>query len=727
MILSLAQAADAWDAIRGAIRGFGGVSAGPVLIFCASPDPDALAAARTLTSLLKADLVRYELHPVGSYTHLQKRFDSIVRGKIPIHPRAVLCINCGAGVDLATLLGLAPKLDQSDEESQEETDDSDVARVFVLDSHRPYHLRNISSDRVFIFDDSPDAFDSSVLPLDVGWEDVWGNVSEIESSSSSSEDDRNTESDSSGEDITDTESNTEDREARGVSSHDNTSERDEQLDATGTARNKKRRTERQLKQRTESSPLDTDSENDSLDDESQHSSVENTSTKNVRGKRKRVVGQKGRSRRRRARHYTDQQNPEVSEKRVLREYYAAVTSGMASACIAHNLAQGLRRANFDTLWAGIIGITHQYLSASIQNSVYDDAIEYCKAQSALLAPADTSSENIQTANSNSSHGRTYAQKCNDAVAADRICYSAEFKLDLVRHWNLHDSLLYSVYTTTRMAAWRQVGRRRLMELLATLGIPIKESRQKWCYMKAECKAALEDRLVPAMRRFGLGKDVQYNSFIRVLPGFRGKISASDVVHGLSALLELNVVDTAGNHLRLGEFMTDAQISDSDLERRFWRAYDAIDRQRMDVLCSGLELAIASQKLIVEIGGEIVERRRFVPSGPFRYVFLRDVHSKELFAHPLLLKRLAMFLIEAVTRQGGRHKPFVAIAPNPSRNIWLAVAATNAGARNDFGHRFRQAAEKNGSTITFDGFDSAVCEIKDGHETEFIRYLHDCMI
>jgi cell division control protein 45 len=314
--------------------------------------------------------------------------------------------------------------------------------------------------------------------------------------------------------------------------------------------------------------------------------------------------------------------------------------------------------------------------------------------------------------------------------AQAILASTEFRLDLVRHWTLHESLMCSSYTLTRMAAWRQTGKRRLQELLATLGIPLSESKQKWCYMKQECKTALDDRLARSVRRFDLGKDIQYDSFLRVLPGHRGKISAADVVYGLSALLELDGSDMAaavdgasrdGAAAALPEELTYA------LERRFWRAYDAMDAQRSSALSGGLQLAIMAQKLSASVGGAVLEHKQFHTSGPFRYVFLRDFHGKELFSHPLLLKRLALFLIEAMVRQGVKDKPFVVVAPSPTRNVWLAVAAMSAGSRNEFGQHFRRAANKNGSQITFDGFDATACEIQDGQETDFIRYLHDVML
>jgi cell division control protein 45 len=687
MILPLSRAADAWDLIRGFSSGLASSSAapGPVLVFVAAPDPDALAAARTLTALLKADLVRYELHPVAGYAHLSATFKALIRGDAPVNARAVVCVNCGAGVDLGVLLELKkPRAEGEDgaDRKENDDDDDDALKVFVIDSHRPYHLRNVSSSIVCVFDDSTDDFDASELPLDVGWEDPWGNVADVDDPDSDSEPGSESESESESESDSGADSNS-----------DIGDDADDDKTPPGGRKKKK---SKQKRPRVSAAP----------------------------------------QRRKRVRRGPDE--AELVERRALRDYYAAAPAGMASACVAHSLAALLRRASPDTLWAAIVGITHQYLAGAVVPAVYTDAVEYCTSQiSALCGPGSAAAAATSGNDSGVQDGPVqnagYAQiMSGEDGMTHSIVASAEFRLDLVRHWTLHDSLLYSSYTVTRMAAWRQTGRRRLMELLATLGIPLKESKQQWCYMKAECKAALDDRLATSVRRFDLGKDIQYDSFVRILPGHRGKISAADVVYGVSALLELDGIDPDNGGLTASNGQTAAEVVSADsidlaVERRFWCAYDAMDTQRSDALAVGLDLAIMSQKLAAEIGGEVIERRRFVPSGPFRYVFLRDMQCKELFAHPLLLKRLALFLIEAITRQGARDKPFIVLAPNPTRGVWLAVAAMSVGNRNDFGQRFRRAAEKNGSQITFDGFETAACEIQDGQETEFIRFLHDVMV
>lgn len=671
MILPLTNAGDAWDEV---VQGAGG---GPVLVFVASPDPDALAAARTITALLRADLVRYELHPVTGYAHLRDTFRGLVHGDAAVEPRAVLCVNCGAGVDLAHVLGLGEAsrgdADGDDGEDGEREGGMDKAlKVFVLDSHRPYHLRNVSSTKVWVFDDSPAEFDTSELPLDIGWEDEWGNVSDAGSApedSSSDADDLDSDSDPTASD------------SDGDSNSDGEADQDDG---------------------------DDDQDDDDDDDEDDvhfdaNADADGAAAKKRSRKRRRTRRARRRTRRRLV------SDDERKERRILRDYYAAAPAGMSSACLAHNLSTLLRRAGADSLWGAVVGLTHQYLSAVVEASFYEDAVEYCRKQIADVMPRDVgaaeaggSARGEEGPVVSAGYGSGGGGHGADSIGG-RILPSSEFRLDLVRHWSLYDCLRYSSYTTTRLTAWRKTGLRRLEELLATLGIPLKESRQQWCYMSAACKSALDDRLMGAVRRFSLGKDIQYESFVRVLPGHRGKISAADVVLGLQAMLELD---------------------SSDPKRSFFRALDALNGSSLD---SALHLAVNAQRLVAEIGGEVVERRRYISSGPFRYVFLRDVASPESLAHPLLLRRLGLFLLEAMLRGGARSKPFVVLAPDVARGIWHAVAVVPSGERNNFGARFRRAAEKNGTSVSFDGFDSPACQIQDGQETDFVRYLHDIML
>lgn len=703
MLLPLPELPDAWDALRGVatLPGVPAGSSGPVLIFVAA-DPDSVAAVRTLTSLLKADVVRYEVHPVSGFAHLVDVFDVLTKGDASVAPRAVLCVNCGANVNLEKVLGIP--------------DMQSPPPVYVMDSHRPFHLKNIASESVVLFDDD-ESFDHAALPLDMGWEDEWGNVSDHEFSDGDSDE---SESDD-GEDDSESDRSV---DSDGNISSDDDEDADEDADGgTDEAKNADGETTEDREEST------SDLAQSASNSTSQRTRSESTSAVASRGssrahssKRRRSdesgdhhpAGGRDRPRRRRRRRRKrkgPRDEMETAEKDALREYYAQTSLATSSACLSHNLASTLRRSSTDTLWMAIVGVTSQYLSAGVTADLYENLMAYFRGQASALAPLSHGASAGETTSVEA--GGYSAAACRE-LSALKVAASTELRLDLVRHWTLYESLLYSSYTVARLGTWRQTGRRRLQEMLATLGIPLKESKQRWCFMKAECKQALDERLAAVIRRFDLGKSIQYESFVRAMPGHRGAVSAADCVLAVSSLLELDAEEGS----------TTSAVG--PLQERFWRAYDALDAARGAMLDGGLEMAIAAQKLTADIGGDVIERRKFVPSGPFRYVFLRDQQCKEMLVKPLLLKRLALFLIAALARQGAKDKPFVVLAPDAARGTWLAVAATSVGRTNDFGVRFQKAAEKNGSQIVYSGFDSAVCEIRDGQEVEFVRFLHDVM-
>lgn len=421
-----------------------------------------------------------------------------------------------------------------------------------------------------------------------------------------------------------------------------------------------------------------------------------------------------------------------AERARIQEYYGKTSLGMSSACLSHNLAHTLRRDNLDTLWLAIVGVTSQYIAANITEDLYNDAIVYFRGQLAQLIPANVTDESGVETSTLENVG--YSTSTSKDLRVRKMAPSLELRLDLIRHWNLFDSLLHSSYTVTRLAAWKQTGKRRLLELLATLGIPLRQSRQPWCFMNSDCKDALDERLPDVVKRFDLGSGIQYESFVRALPGHRGAVCAADVSLCISALLETSKIDAPA-----GTANGDKQHTEEEeflgLQQRFWNAYDALGTNAS--LAQGLDLAIESQAVVAGIVTDVIERKKYVPSGAFRYVFLRDVPgagaggnggpgASIILARPLVLRRVALFLIQAIARQGAKHKPFVVLAQDHVKNIWLAVAATPAGRSNDFGVRFQQAAERNKSQVKYAGFDSAVVEIQDGQEVEFVRYIHDVL-
>lgn len=360
-----------------------------------------------------------------------------------------------------------------------------------------------------------------------------------------------------------------------------------------------------------------------------------------------------------------------------RVYYARAWHASPAAGVAYLLAANLNKATADTLWLWIVGLTDQYILRRISGGAdtYHGAVKCIRDELARYSPA---SSPVQP--------------------------SREMRFDLLRHWTLYESMLRSTFSAARLAVWRQKGERSARELLARLGIPVRESRQQWAHMSAACKEALRTQMPHYAAAYRLD-DFMYDSFVRRLGAHHGAVSAADVVLAVTALLDRD---------------------------EFWRAYDAL-------LCGEssptvpMQLAVREQRLIVELGGAVIERRRYVPSGPFRYTLLRDLPNVECVAsRPLLLTRLALFISEALAAGGARPKPYVLVAVDRARqvNTLVAVGAANeAGderAQNEFGARFRFVAGMTGAKLACDAFDSTVAELEAGAEQEFIRLLHDIM-
>ncbi|GAB0489819.1 hypothetical protein MMPV_001044 [Pyropia vietnamensis] len=845
---------------------------GPVLIFAAAPDVDAVAATATLAGLLRAQLVRYEVHPVVGYGDLVSRFRSLTHPLTGVDPRAALCVNCGARVDLEGLL-LSPSTDAIGEGEdanagvQSATPGGGGAgrrvRLFVLDSHRPVHLAHVESDVTSVFVDAATAEEVDVdrLPMR-GFEDSYGFV-EVDSdvndfSSDDSGGGDGTDDESAGtrrgggsdeeEDDADSFIDDGDEEPRprrrtnlrGDDDHgsgDDEEEEEEEEEVVRTGRSRLRRGNASPGSQPRRRPRptagsDVDGEGDDDDDDGENDEDSAPPPHPSRRTRLRDTSPPPRgstpnggspTTRRRPRKRIRVSAAEQSLRDRAAAYYARGEAGAPSSVVAHRLARSVNRASPASLWHAAIGASEQLLfhrsppaaCAAIAAAIRADLPVLFPGAAAAVAGAAGGSgggggrhrhdggsvpdggglweyDDPDEAPGGGGGGGSLGGGIGSSVAgvladgtavdADVVLASRELRLDLLRHSSLLASLTHSAHVAARVGAWHAGGRAKVAELLATLGIPASEASQRWPYMRRECP--------PSVRAFGLG-DMAYDSFLRVRRGHRGVVSAADAALCVAATLELGDIVAAaaagattfgaagggvangGAPGGTGEMSLARRLyggSDDDVvltagvESRFWKAYDGLGDVGVG-LDRGLSLAAELQQLIAEVGGEVLQRRGFVPSGPFRYAFLRDTHRAELCGQPLLLVRLGLFLRDALRVQGGRDKPFVIVARVPPhwatkenggsgdvaaagqggappprgggggsggsgggrrRRDWLAVAVTDAHGGNAFGAKFRAAAARNGSAVAFDGFDAAVVEVADGQETEFIRFLHDVM-
>lgn len=499
--------------------------------FIVAPNVDALATIRILTLLHQADSLPYHVYPIQQYSEIARLpcnglsiadQESDQRGS---SLRAIFFINCGAGVDVGALLNLPAESDLP---------------LFVLDAHRPYHLRNLESAHVIVLHDS-DVLDTR-LP-DSGYEDILGRVPP---SNANADDD-------------------------------------------------------------ESSASDLDSTNGSAVDE---------------------------RRRHGARH----------GRYAVRHYYQRTRRAATSAGVAYALAANLNRATVDTLWCWILAVTEQFLNRQAgDHTWYDQLIRCIREEWKRLTCR-----------------RPVTGAGQDAASLPVLEPSEEFSLELLRHWTLYDSLLQSSWLAVRIRSWRQHAERRVSEILAMLGISLRDSRQHWMHMAAEQKDVVRERLVPVLHAYfeadrqrhagardhGSGAaDVadffRYESFVRRFGAHRGQTaSASDIVFSMNALLDRG---------------------------SFWRAYALLQCQHIGQMASAFELAKRHQRLLLDAAMSVLERRTFKRGRRAWYAMLDEPPTiiSRLDGKRYLQQRLALLLGDRLYASGRHPKPF-----------WLIVSSSN---------------------------------------------------
>ncbi|KAK5784141.1 hypothetical protein PVK06_038661 [Gossypium arboreum] len=125
-----------------------------LLIFPSTSDVDSLCTLKIIFHILESDSVRYSCYPVSSFQQICEYVGSDLSSSS--EPVTILLINWGCHRDLQKDLKLGPGV-----------------RVFVVDSHRPIHLHNLSeqNDQVVVIYTNDDerladlAYDFEVMEL----------------------------------------------------------------------------------------------------------------------------------------------------------------------------------------------------------------------------------------------------------------------------------------------------------------------------------------------------------------------------------------------------------------------------------------------------------------------------------------------------------------------------------------------------------------------------------
>lgn len=129
---------------------------------------------------------------------------------------------------------------------------------------------------------------------------------------------------------------------------------------------------------------------------------------------------------------------------------------------------------------------------------------------------------------------------------------------------------------------------------------------------------------------------------------------------------------------------------------------------------------------------MLERKEVKVSTYFRYCMLENDYLSEvkLFQSPLALQKLGIFILEAYQQVKNsakfKQKPLVISVKNTKKGKTLVVAIMGHQRKensvNDFGLRFRGAAEKINVKIGHEGFESGMLEIENNDWKLFMQEL-----
>ncbi|KAF9239582.1 CDC45 family [Melanogaster broomeanus] len=447
-------------------------------------------------------------------------------------------------------------------------------------------------------------------------------------------------------------------------------------------------------------------------------------------------------------------------------YQAIVDKHYTSAPLRQSyiLATVLERVDCDLLWLSILGLTYQYTTARISREFYEKYHSIYHDEVSRLNPLPT--------------GVTNDVDTITALSPDDLSIRAteELRFTLFRHWTLYDAMFHSSYVAGKLGIWKERGRKRLTGLLAKMGFSIPQTQQPYAHMDLDLKHQLRSKLDAIAPEYGL-VELTYPSFARCF-GYRAPpLSAADAVEAVSALLDvaggirMEVEVEGARHggewfgggrvweggKRAHDESTRAKESaDSSTNanaeairddtddpeeptevpwwvKNFWAGYDALTDAVP--LRDALALSMSLHRAIIRQGTSIIDKQDIRTMRSHRVVILSQGPDLALFAHPGVLARLALWLIDALRdklpgtklARGKKSLPFVLACLNEKAATYIVVGVMGAlevgdVRKNEFGLAFINAKDRCNARSSHNSFNTSVLEIDQGDLKAFLEAL-----
>ena len=388
-----------------------------------------------------------------------------------------------------------------------------------------------------------------------------------------------------------------------------------------------------------------------------------------------------------------------SEKRdtVLFNYTQYSYYGRSSAMLVFDMAWNMSKDSLDMVWWAIVASTEQAILGKIESRL--SVLEEGSLQAHVSRLTHKQGGEVD---------RQQHQEQQQSTL--RITYDKDLLLALYRHWTVEASLRHSVPTAVSLRLWSIRGEQRLKQLLAEMGLPLAQSKQRFSAMDLVLRQEFRQMVEKLAGKYKV--DTIIGTSFTLQYGYRFKYCASDVVYAMLALME-------------------SSSKDKLPQRCFLEALDCLSRTKKDILQSGVEKAKLMLSSIFKTAQSILQMKQIRSAGSFLYIIIPEgVADNHVFAHPHPLMMLAQFTLKAyVDSSKNRRAPewplIVSSVCNADTGTCLVVGippVCEDQPRSLFGRAFEQAAKNTNSYVEADYFDTTIIRLKTEERSKFLDAL-----
>lgn len=368
--------------------------------------------------------------------------------------------------------------------------------------------------------------------------------------------------------------------------------------------------------------------------------------------------------------------------------------GKSSSLLLFEMAWHMSRDNLDIVWWAIVGTTEQAILGKVESriSVLDEGS--LQGHVSRL----THRQGGEVDNQQQQH------------SAVRITYDKDLLLVLYRHWTVEASLRHSIPTAVSLRLWSIRGEQKLKELLAEMGLPLAQSKQRFSSMDLALRQEFKQMMEKLAEKYKVNTVIGTSFILQY--GYKFKYCASDIVYAMLALME-------------------TPSKEKLPQRCFLDALDCLSRTKKDTLESGIEKAKFILSSIFKTAQTILQMKQIRSAGSFLYVIIsQGATDNYVFAHPYPLAMLAQFILKAYVDSSKNRRavewPLVASsASNAEDGTCLMVGippVCEDQPRSLFGRAFEQAARNTNCYIDTDYFDTTIIRLKTDERSKFLDGL-----